>query len=723
MSEEVSSNQDMTVSDPMNLNVNVNVNVDNLNADPVLLRIKDVDEDDHHQWASSLTSALGGDDHDGHASSAVNVLAGVDMDANNLQQVQLGHVHGHGFGHGQNRTHDVAVANAVASAAANASHQHQQHLSRRFVLSQASEHIQQHQNMHEHVLQDPIILEDLNANHHIHVHGHSAISSAAHAHAHLHGQISTHAHSHVNVLPVADPMAAATGFEHPAVQQFRLSLDQGFHRGHHMDFLNFDTNIGHSGNALQQDRPGASAAGTSSHSNINSNVGAGGGAGIGEKSMHLMASQQQQTQQQSRAAHAQQLSRSTAYQTKQYLTQSQQQAQQQFQAQTQTLPQPQPQTESQYTTTSTNNNFSSTASGRVRKDFDYRLKEVKRFKIKFGHCMIPHKFPENPSLGTWVDTQRRRYRKYLKVKAQSNSKKRTSDDCNYSAEKRVGFHQMCMSEDQVQKLLDIGFVFEPRMSREDTWQRRVEELQVYKDNHGHCNVREDDMSVPGLGKWVSYVRRSNRLAKAGKRAKKLSKEKQIQLEKMGFIFELKEEMALKRFRDGVKSLQEFLDSHGHMVVPNFYEPNPTLGLCVEDMRVEYRKICEQIISGGEGYSAIMSKEIVKELASMGFLAEEGVYPATLSVYPGRAAPIPLMDAEAADGMGHASHSVLLNEGSALTMGIGEGHGGTSLVGNAEIHQQHASLGHNNQLELGGDVHQQHYATLPFDNIQDTPDNN
>lgn len=244
-----------------------------------------------------------------------------------------------------------------------------------------------------------------------------------------------------------------------------------------------------------------------------------------------------------------------------------------------------------------------------RKNFEYRLQEVITFQQKHGHCMIPHKCKENPSLGTWIDTQRRRYRK-------------TMDST--TAKKSGG---LFISQDHIDRLEEVGFVFEPRLSRRDTWDKRVQEIKKYKTKHGHCNVREDDTSNPGLGKWISYVRRTYRLSKkknSEEGNKKLSTARIKQLQDIGFVFELKEEMAMKRFSDGLLGLKCFLKKSGHLLVPKFYSENPTFGLCVEEMRIEYRKIFKGMKEGGDAFSAVMTAEVVKELSELGFLAEEGL---------------------------------------------------------------------------------------------------
>ena len=88
--------------------------------------------------------------------------------------------------------------------------------------------------------------------------------------------------------------------------------------------------------------------------------------------------------------------------------------------------------------------------------------------------------------------------------------------------------------------------------------------------------------------------------------------------------ELKEEMAMKRFSDGLLGLKCFLKKSGHLLVPKFYSENPTFGLCVEEMRIEYRKIFKGMKEGGDAFSAGMTAEVVKELSELGFLAEEGL---------------------------------------------------------------------------------------------------
>jgi hypothetical protein len=277
-------------------------------------------------------------------------------------------------------------------------------------------------------------------------------------------------------------------------------------------------------------------------------------------------------------------------------------------------------TQRQHLPSSVNQPRRQTPGRKPRKNFLYRLKEVKAFKEKHGHCMIPHKYKDNPSLGTWTDTQRRRYRKTLEAR-----KLQAGEADPPANSKRSG--GLFISQEHIDQLEAVGFLFEPRLSRKETWERRVQELKAFKKVHGHCNVREDDNSNPGLGKWISYVRRTYRLSKqkknGGKGNKKLTDERIMQLKNIGFVFELKEEMAMQRFKDAINGLKEFREKIGHLRVPTFYPENPTFGLCVEEMRVEYRKILKSIEDGGNAFSDGMNADIVKELNEMGFLSEDG----------------------------------------------------------------------------------------------------
>lgn len=181
-----------------------------------------------------------------------------------------------------------------------------------------------------------------------------------------------------------------------------------------------------------------------------------------------------------------------------------------------------------------------------------------------------------------------------------------------------------LTPENIQKLHDVGFNFEPRSSREESWNTRLAELAQFRTQHGHCNVREDDQTFPGLGKWVSYIRRQYRLVRQGRKpkAKRLSPARMQQLRELGFIFELREEMAHKRFREGINALRDFINEHGHASVPSFYEKNPTLGLVVEEMKREGAKL-------QTGQPSTMPEDMLSDLIDLGIVEAHAAAPPEL----------------------------------------------------------------------------------------------
>ena len=45
-----------------------------------------------------------------------------------------------------------------------------------------------------------------------------------------------------------------------------------------------------------------------------------------------------------------------------------------------------------------------------------RLRELCEYKSRYGDCIVPTNYSENPKLGTWVHHQRRQYKKFMEKK-------------------------------------------------------------------------------------------------------------------------------------------------------------------------------------------------------------------------------------------------------------------------------------------------------------------
>ena len=123
-----------------------------------------------------------------------------------------------------------------------------------------------------------------------------------------------------------------------------------------------------------------------------------------------------------------------------------------------------------------------------------RLRELKEFKKRHGHCNVPFKYPGG--LGNWVMRQR-----YLgKEKCQR------------------------LDADLVEKLEKLNFRWDT--VKKFSWEERFQQLKEFREEHGHCNVPKTHAG--GLGHWVNDQRRGK------ERLQCRSAEQAQKLEDLGF---------------------------------------------------------------------------------------------------------------------------------------------------------------------------------------------
>jgi hypothetical protein len=90
-----------------------------------------------------------------------------------------------------------------------------------------------------------------------------------------------------------------------------------------------------------------------------------------------------------------------------------------------------------------------------------RLGELHDYKIKYGDCNVPQKYPKNPPLGTWVNKQRMEYKNYLEGDKHS------------------------LTETKLEKMEDVGFDWGKRKG-DHSWEERYQQLAEYKNEKGSC---------------------------------------------------------------------------------------------------------------------------------------------------------------------------------------------------------------------------------------------
>jgi hypothetical protein len=77
---------------------------------------------------------------------------------------------------------------------------------------------------------------------------------------------------------------------------------------------------------------------------------------------------------------------------------------------------------------------------RHKSQWEERFNELLTFKHAFGNCNVPSKFPLNPSVAVWVQSQRRQYKLYMRNEPSH------------------------MTKERIQKLVSVGFEWEARTS-------------------------------------------------------------------------------------------------------------------------------------------------------------------------------------------------------------------------------------------------------------------
>lgn len=146
------------------------------------------------------------------------------------------------------------------------------------------------------------------------------------------------------------------------------------------------------------------------------------------------------------------------------------------------------------------------------KKWNQQLEELRDFKRKYGHCLVPHTFDENPHLARWVKRQRRQYKLLLE-----------------------GDPASTMTQERVEILTREGFIWD---SHEVVWMERYNQLVTFMSTHGHCRVPVQSSQFPQLPSWIKCQRRQHKLLIKGKPSS-LTEERLRLLNNIGFSWEVR----------------------------------------------------------------------------------------------------------------------------------------------------------------------------------------
>lgn len=139
-----------------------------------------------------------------------------------------------------------------------------------------------------------------------------------------------------------------------------------------------------------------------------------------------------------------------------------------------------------------------------------RYKELLEFHKEHGHAAVPHTYPPNPQLARWVKRQRRQYKL------------------------RKDNRQSTMTTERLDLLNSVGFIWD---SHDVNWREKLDALQHFRREHGHCNVPSNYRDKK-LATWVKCQRRQYKLYWDGKPSA-MTPDRIMELEKVGFEWEIR----------------------------------------------------------------------------------------------------------------------------------------------------------------------------------------
>jgi len=165
---------------------------------------------------------------------------------------------------------------------------------------------------------------------------------------------------------------------------------------------------------------------------------------------------------------------------------------------------------------------------------------------------------------------------------------------------RASYRDNKLSDEQIQQLEELGFVWNPmEIKKEESWNKFIQKLTEFKKEFGHCNVPRDYENY-----WL-FHRVTD--ARTYFRIQKLTDKQIQQLEKLGFVWELKKLKTQESWNQFIEKLIEFKKEFGHCNVPSNYKEQ-WLASKINNIRANYRK-------------GKLSDKQIQQLEELGFVWE------------------------------------------------------------------------------------------------------
>jgi hypothetical protein len=182
-----------------------------------------------------------------------------------------------------------------------------------------------------------------------------------------------------------------------------------------------------------------------------------------------------------------------------------------------------------------------------RKSWDERFEQLVEFRRNHGHCNVP------------IPMEEKGNRKTIKQpNGETVALKREHDDeftfANYVRNQKANYlkykngDHKALTQSRFKKLDDLGIGLESNQpslapkppvepgTNKVKWNTRLEQLRLYKERHGDCNVPHNWPENKKLAKWVKTQRENYRLRQDGNRVP-IAPERIQALESLGFQWE------------------------------------------------------------------------------------------------------------------------------------------------------------------------------------------
>eukprot|EP00536_Pseudo-nitzschia_multiseries_P017552 jgi/Psemu1/328579/estExt_fgenesh1_pg.C_16240001 len=178
-----------------------------------------------------------------------------------------------------------------------------------------------------------------------------------------------------------------------------------------------------------------------------------------------------------------------------------------------------------------------------RRQWEVMYQRLVAYKNAHGTTLVPSKYKADPKLGTWVQNQR----------------------------------QYCKQKDRMDRLNEIGFVWDCDEEKRHQWEVMYQRLVAYKNAHGTTLVSQRYKADPKLGAWVQTQRYECK-----------QKDRMDRLNKIGFVCNFTEESS-KNWETMFRRLVAYRRKHQTTCVPTKYKADRKLALWVTRQRQHCRK--------------------------------------------------------------------------------------------------------------------------------------